>query len=146
MKTFRLFGLIGYPLGHSFSAAYFNSKFEREGINAEYRNFAIEDISRLEMILEENPSLAGLNVTIPYKEKVQPFMEAISPDALEIGAINVIRVERDGDRHRLFGYNTDVIGFRRSIVPLLNGNMRKALILGTGAHPRRLAADFGSWE
>jgi shikimate dehydrogenase len=86
------YGLIGYPLGHSFSISYFNQKFADEGINAKYENFEIMSIDQLQEILDTNTTLRGLNVTIPYKEKVIEFLDSITPEAQAIGAVNVIRV------------------------------------------------------
>ncbi len=84
------YGLIGYPLGHSFSISYFNQKFADEGINAKYENYEIASIDELTEILDSTPELRGLNVTIPYKEKVIPFLDSISPEARAIGAVNVL--------------------------------------------------------
>ncbi len=86
------YGLIGYPLGHSFSRGYFNEKFENEGIDAQYLNFEIPVITDLPQILAENPELKGLNVTIPYKEQIIPFLDELDKDALAIGAVNVVKV------------------------------------------------------
>ena len=126
------YGLIGFPLGHSFSISYFNEKFENEHINAQYINFEIPSIDGLTEILDRNPELRGLNVTIPYKEQVMKYLDAISPEAEAIGAVNVIRVTHKGDKVYLKGFNSDVIGFTRSIEPLLQPAQKKALILGTG--------------
>jgi len=127
------FGLIGYPLGHSFSISYFNQKFQDEGINAVYENYEIPNIDTLTEVLSSNPELKGLNVTIPYKEKVMEFLDYISPEARAIGAVNVIRVIHDGKNIKLKGYNSDVIGFTQSIEPMLDAKWhKKALILGTG--------------
>lgn len=126
------YGLIGFPLGHSFSKSFFNEKFQNEGIDAEYINFEIKGIDELPEVLATNPELRGLNVTIPYKEKVQSFLDYISVEARAIGAVNVIRVDHKGDDVVLKGYNSDVIGFTKSIEPLLETFHRKALILGTG--------------
>ena len=126
------YGLIGYPLGHSFSINYFNEKFKNENIDAEYINFEIPTIDSLPEVLALNPELRGLNVTIPYKEKVISFLDAVSPEARAIGAVNVIRVEHKCNATRLKGYNSDVIGFTKSIEPLLERFHKKALILGTG--------------
>lgn len=109
------YGLIGYPLGHSFSISYFNQKFHDEDIDAVYENFEIPTIDALPEVLSSNPELKGLNVTIPYKEKVLPFLDSIAPEARAIGAVNVIRVKHDGKNIRLKGYNSDVIGFTQSI-------------------------------
>ena len=126
------YGLIGYPLGHSFSISYFNQKFADEGLDAVYENFEIPTIDALTEVIETNPNLRGLNVTIPYKEKVMPFLDVVSPEARAIGAVNVIKVEHQGNNAILKGYNSDVIGFTRSIEPMLEKNHKKALILGTG--------------
>lgn len=124
--------LIGYPLGHSFLKNYFNEKFENEGIDAKYINFEIPHIEDLTEILDTTPELKGLNVTIPYKEKVISYLDFISPEATAIGAVNVIKVEHKGNDVKLKGYNSDVIGFTRSIEPFLEPCHKKALILGTG--------------
>ena len=127
------YGLIGYPLGHSFSISYFNQRFADEGIDATYENYEIPSIDDLPEIIDRNPNLRGLNVTIPYKEKVIPFLDSISPEARAIGAVNVIRVEHQKNKTLLKGYNSDVIGFTQSIEPMLDPKWhKKALILGTG--------------
>ena len=126
------YGLIGYPLGHSFSISYFNQKFADEGLDAVYENFEIPTIDALTEVVESNPNLRGLNVTIPYKEKVMPFLDMVSPEARAIGAVNVIKVEHEGNNTILKGYNSDVIGFTRSIEPMIEKYHKKALILGTG--------------
>ena len=127
------YGLIGYPLKHSFSAAFFSEKFRREMIDAEYLNFEIPNISELSDIISSHPTLKGLNVTIPYKEKVISFLDEISEEAKAIGAVNVIKIERNSDGVSLKGFNSDYIGFRESIRPLINLEIhKKALILGTG--------------
>lgn len=127
------YGLIGYPLGHSFSRNYFNQKFEAEKIDATYLNFEISNIKQLKTVLKENPDLHGLNVTIPYKEQVIPYLDDLDEDARQIGAVNVIKFTKGMfGKTKLKGYNSDVIGFKQSIEPLLNETHRKALILGTG--------------
>lgn len=127
------YGLIGYPLGHSFSISYFNQKFADECINAKYENFELPSIDQLSEVLDSNPDLKGLNVTIPYKEKVIPFLDSLSPEAQTIGAVNVIKVTHQGNDTILKGYNSDVIGFTKSIEPMLEKKWhKKALILGTG--------------
>ena len=137
------YGLIGFPLKHSFSAKFFAEKFLREGIDAEYLNFEIEDIHEIRRVILFHQHMKGLNVTIPYKEKVLPFLHDISPEAEKIGAVNAIKVDRKpGDMYfyRLTGYNTDYIGFRDSLSPLLNPAVhRKALILGTGGASKAVA-------
>ena len=127
------YGLIGYPLGHSFSISYFNQRFADEGINAKYMNYEIPTIDELPEVIAKNPELKGLNVTIPYKEKVMDFLDSISPEARAIGAVNVIRVTHEGKKTILKGFNSDVIGFTKSIESMLDKKWhKKALILGTG--------------
>lgn len=127
------YGLIGYPLGHSFSKNFFNQKFESEHIDAQYINFEIPSIKDFKDVLKFNPELHGLNVTIPYKEQVIPYLDDLDEDARLIGAVNVIKFARGFlGKTKLIGYNSDVIGFRRSIEPLLTDYHRRALILGTG--------------
>lgn len=139
----RIYGLIGFPLTHSFSQNFFNQKFESEGINAEYINFEIADIGDLMEVFASHPTLSGLNVTIPYKEQVIPYLDAMDPIAAEIGAVNVIRIIRkpgmpDND-FLLKGYNSDIIGFGDSIAPLLTPSRKKALVLGTGGASKAVA-------
>ena len=124
--------MIGFPLGHSFSIVYFNEKFQSEGIDAVYENFEIETIEQLKIVLDTNPELRGLNVTIPYKQEVMKFLHEISPEAQVVGAVNVIRIERKGSKSVLKGFNSDVIGFQQSIEPILESHHKKALILGMG--------------
>ena len=135
------YGLIGYPLGHSFSIGYFNERFENENIDAKYINFEIPSIDDLPEVLASNPQLKGLNVTIPYKEKVIPFLDSVSPEARAIGAVNVIRVTHKGNKVILRGFNSDVIGFTKSIEPMLEKCHKKALILGTGGASK--AVNYG---
>ena len=135
------YGLIGFPLGHSFSINYFNQKFADEGINAKYMNFEIPSIEALAEVLDSNPELKGLNVTIPYKQKVMEFLDQISPEARAIGAVNVIKVTHEGKKIILKGFNSDVIGFTQSIEPMLEPYHKKALILGTGGASK--AIDYG---
>lgn len=135
------YGLIGYPLGHSFSIGYFNERFANENIDAKYINFEIPSIDGLPEVLASNPELRGLNVTIPYKEKVIPFLDSVSPEARAIGAVNVIRVTHKGSKVVLKGFNSDVIGFTKSIEPMLEKCHKKALILGTGGASK--AVNYG---
>lgn len=127
-----LYGLLGYPLGHSFSRNYFNNKFEAEDIDAEYINFEIPDINMLMEVISEYYNLNGLNVTIPYKEQVIPFLDELDEDAANIGAVNVIKIIHKNNDLILKGYNSDVVGFCDSISPLIKPHIKKALILGTG--------------
>lgn len=146
------YGLIGYPLGHSFSAAYFAEKFQREGIDATYCNFELASIAELRELVARRPLLRGLNVTIPHKQAVIPHLDALTPTAQAIGAVNVISVERrEGKRGLpddvyLTGHNTDVIGFVESLRPLLPSvavgkreEQGEALILGSGGAARAVA-------
>ena len=122
------YGIIGNPLGHSFSRGFFTEKFAKEDIDAQYLNFQIPEIGKLPDILRENPELRGINVTIPYKTEVIQYLDELSDEAREIGAVNVVQI-RNG---HLKGFNSDIIGFTKSIQPLLKPHHRKALILGTG--------------
>lgn len=128
------YGLIGYPLHHSFSQGYFNEKFRAEKIDAEYINFEIPAIKEFPGIIKNNPNLKGLNVTIPYKEQVIQYLDELSDNAKAIGAVNVIKFVRNksGKKLKLVGYNSDVIGFQESLEPLLEEQHQSALILGTG--------------
>jgi shikimate dehydrogenase len=135
------YGLIGYPLGHSFSAGYFNKKFEEQQRDAVYSNYEIADIKEIERVLAENPELKGLNVTIPHKQHVIPYLAEISPEAEAIGAVNVVKVMHRDGKVVLKGFNSDVIGFMRSLEPLLKPTHKRALILGTGG--ASLAIDYG---
>jgi len=132
------YGLIGFPLKHSFSKDYFNSKFISEGIDAEYINFEISSIKELSFIIRNNPQLRGLNVTIPYKEQVIPGLDKLNEDARQIGAVNVIKIERRKKKVFLTGYNSDVIGFKQSIEPLLQPHHQQALVLGTGGSAKAI--------
>jgi shikimate dehydrogenase len=128
----RLFALIGYPLGHSFSKIYFTDKFNREGITgAQYQLFRLEHISGLPDLLRQHPNLEGLNVTIPHKETVIPYLDELEETARAAGAVNCIRIRNN----KLQGFNTDVFGFRQSLLNLLGSRLdeaRHALILGSG--------------
>lgn len=135
----RLYGLIGYPLGHSFSQDYFNRKFEAENIDARYINFEIPEIADLKLILDHNRNLNGLNVTIPYKQQVIAMLDEMNPEAAEIGAVNVIKFIRRNGRLILKGYNSDIIGFRDSIAPMLTDHHSHALVLGTGGASRAVS-------
>jgi len=129
MKQQRIkYGLIGYPLSHSFSPGYFTEKYKKLGIeNTEYKAYPIDDINKVCGLVDSG--ISGFNVTIPYKEQVIPFLDDISEEAKSIGAVNTIKVV-DG---KLIGYNTDVYGFEESLKSQLgNAKIKKALILGTG--------------
>ena len=128
------YGLIGYPLGHSFSRKFFTEKFATEAIDAQYLNFEIPSIEEFSNIIKNNPTLRGLNVTIPYKQQVMQYLDDISEEAKAIGAVNVVKCQLStvNCQLHLTGYNSDVIGFVESIKPLLKPHHKKALILGTG--------------
>jgi shikimate dehydrogenase len=129
----RKFGLIGYPLGHSFSKKYFADKFAALGLNdCSYENYPLSDISLLNGILAAEPELVGLNVTIPHKSAVIPLLDAIDDEADKVGAVNVIKIKRINNRIILKGFNSDVTGFRVSISPYLHSKVNKAIVLGTG--------------
>lgn len=137
----RLFALIGFPLGHSFSKGYFTEKFAREGIpDARYELFPLEKIDDFKDLLARETALCGLNVTIPYKEKVLPFLDDLDDTARQIGAANCIRISADG---KLKGFNTDTIAFEASLRGVEGGNWAKpgqrALILGTGGAAKAVA-------
>lgn len=127
----RFFGLIGYPLGHSFSKKYFTEKFDKEGINGRYDLYELREIEEFAG-LKNMTDLCGLNVTIPYKQQIIPFLDELDPVATEIGAVNVIKFIRLNNELKLKGFNSDAVGFVQSIQPYLRPHHRKALILGTG--------------
>lgn len=143
-ETKKIYGLIGYPLGHSFSMDYFNQKFASEGINAEYINFAIEDVGKLMEIISQYPNIYGLNVTAPYKEQVIPYMNSLDETAQAVGAVNVIKFIKQGNDFHLRGYNSDVPGFERSLEPLITPERNAALILGTGGAAKAIAYAIGN--
>jgi len=126
------FGLIGYPLTHSFSKKFWTKKFEEEKLDCQYENFEIDSIEKLPEVIQNNPGLVGLNVTIPYKEQVIPFLDEIDDAAREIGAVNTIKIIRKEGNVLLKGFNSDTYGFESTLKPLLKAHHKKALILGTG--------------
>ena len=128
----RQFGLIGFPLGHSFSKKYFSEKFQNENIDARYDLYELSNISEFPN-LRNSIKLSGLNVTIPYKEQIIPLLDKLDDTAASIGAVNVIRFDYDNNgKATLTGFNTDAIGFENSLKPFLKPHHKKALILGTG--------------
>lgn len=132
-----LYGLIGYPLGHSFSRNFFTKKFQSEHINAEYLNFEIPDIGFFMEVIAENPNLRGLNVTIPYKQQIIPYMQSLSPEAEAIWAVNVIEFSGTPNNPIFTGHNTDAPGFALDFGPMIEGRHNlKALVLGTGGASR----------
>jgi len=134
----KRYGLLGYPLTHSFSKRYFTEKFEREKINSTYENFEIDTIEKFPEVVQNNPEVVGINVTIPYKEQVIPYLDELNDSAREIRAVNTIKVQRKGNEVYLMGYNTDTYGFENALKPLLKPHHRKALILGTGGASKAL--------
>lgn len=138
----KQFGLIGFPLGHSFSKKYFTEKFEREGIDSRYDLFELENISEF-TALKENTNLCGLNVTIPYKEKIISYLDELDDTAAKIGAVNVIKFTHSNGKLILKGYNSDAIGFENSIKPYLQNFHKKALILGTGGASKAIDYSLG---
>ena len=138
----KIYGLIGYPLSHSFSKKYFTEKFEKDNISdCEYNLYPIEQINQLPKLIADNPTICGLNVTIPYKESVIPFLDELDDTAKAVGAVNCIKIVSGSDYKipRLIGYNTDVFGFRQSIKPFLETQHERALILGTGGVSKAVA-------
>jgi shikimate dehydrogenase len=129
----RKFGLIGYPLGHSFSKKYFSEKFVNENIkDCSYDNYPLINLKLFEKLISENSDLFGLNVTIPYKSDILKYIDVIDPEANEIGAVNVLKVKRSGDKVKIYGFNSDVTGIRKTLLPFINGEIKNALVLGTG--------------
>ncbi len=133
----RTYGLIGQSLKHSFSADYFNSKFQREGMTDYcYELFELESIESLSRLIEEHPDLEGFNVTIPYKEQILPYLYFRDKVVDEIGACNCVKIIND----KLYGYNTDVEGFLKSFIPLFQTYHHSALILGNGGAAKAVKA------
>lgn len=142
----KTYGLIGSPLSHSFSKKYFSEKFVKENINdCEYNLYPIDNINQLPQLITDNPSLCGLNVTIPYKESVIPYLDELDETAKAVGAVNCIKIVTPKSKIQnpksqiLIGYNTDVFGFRQSIKPFLEIQHERALILGTGGASKAVA-------
>ncbi len=130
----KVFGLVGKSLTHSFSKDYFTTKFQNESIDAEYLNFEIESIESISNVLKTN-HLKGLNVTIPYKESIIPFLDEIDDVSKEIGAVNTIKIENGKTK----GFNTDVFGFKQMIKPFFKSHHERAIILGTGGASKAVA-------
>jgi len=138
----RLFGLVGYPLVHSFSKGYFKKRFEElSEYDSVYENFSIADIRNFPELLQNHSNLCGLNVTIPYKESVIPFLSALDTEAQAIGAVNCIKISNG----RATGYNTDAYGFAMSIKPFIENHYERALILGTGGASKAVAYVLRNW-
>lgn len=141
-NTNKLFGLIGYPLGHSFSQGYFTEKFKSLGLHDhQYQNFPIADLSAFPELIAQHPQLCGLNVTIPHKQNIIPYLHVLDDQAAAVGAVNCIRI----DNGKLTGFNTDVDGFKMSIKPFLENHYERALILGTGGAAKAVAYVLRQW-
>lgn len=129
----EIYGIIGNKLDHSFSPNYFRNKFKQLGIEADYLKFELNEITELPLLISDAKNLSGLNVTVPFKEKVIPFVDDLSSDARSVGAVNTIRILRTTGEIKIRGYNTDVIGFRKTIEPLIIKRKNlQALVLGSG--------------
>ena len=141
----KLFGLIGYPLSHSFSQKYFNERFLKENIDAYYQLFPLKNIEEFPELLKQFPGLSGINVTIPYKEQIIKYLDNIAHIAKEIGAVNTVKIRQtrqtalSGKTDKLSGYNTDVYGFYHTLKPLLKPIHKRALIFGTGGASKAVA-------
>ncbi|WP_299314045.1 shikimate dehydrogenase [uncultured Aquimarina sp.] len=131
----NIYGLLGRDIGYSFSKNYFSNKFNKEELKCQYQNFDLQTIDKLKTIIQQ-AEVKGMNVTIPYKQEVIPYLDKLDPIAKEIGAVNVIKFESNG---KLTGYNSDFYGFTESLKPLLNTAIKKALILGTGGASKAIA-------
>lgn len=133
----KRYGLIGRNIGYSFSRTYFGKKFSAEHFQEyTYENFDLQSISEFPELLANHPDIKGLNVTIPYKEAILPYLDELSENAQKIGAVNVIRFKKNG---KIKGYNSDWYGFKKALTPLLLPNHKKALILGTGGAAKAVA-------
>lgn len=125
----QLFGLIGYPLSHSFSKKYFDNKILEENIsNVEFQNFEIPSIENIELLLQQNPDLQGFAVTIPYKQQIIPYLSGMTNEVEQMNACNCVKIKNG----KLYGFNTDVVGFEKSFIQLLQPHHTRALVLGTG--------------
>ena len=133
----KVFGLIGKNIEYSFSKKYFTDRFANTNVvDAIYENFDLQSIEEFPKLIQDNPNIAGLNVTIPYKETIIPYLDSLSEKASQIGAVNVIRFTKKG---KLKGYNSDYFGFKKALKPLLQEHHKKALILGTGGASKAVA-------
>lgn len=128
----RTFGLVGFPLSHSYSKEYFTRKFLQAALKAQYVNFELESIDGIRQLVDSERNLEGFNVTIPHKQSILPFLDAISHDAREVGAVNTVKIVREQDKIRLVGHNTDTLGFENSLTTHQWEGISSALILGTG--------------
>ena len=138
MNIKKTFGLVGYPLTHSFSKKYFTEKFSRENIDAQYELFELDRLDKLPDLFSKR-ELEGLNVTIPYKEKIIPLLNELDIVAKQTGAVNCIKITHEGGKTKTMGFNTDVYGFKQSLKPFLESKHERALILGTGGASKAVA-------
>ena len=142
----RKFGLIGYPLGHSFSKKYFSEKFILNSISdCQYENYPLTNIDLLSELISSNSDLCGLNVTIPYKSAVIKYLDFIDEQAKSVGAVNVLKLKRSADKVVLKGFNSDIDGFRNSISPYLGERVINALVLGTGGGAKAVCYVLGNF-
>jgi shikimate dehydrogenase len=133
----RKFGLIGYPLGHSFSKKYFTEKFLKEHVqDCLYENYPLSNIDQLKNLISEEPDLCGFNVTIPYKSAIISMLDSISPEAGEIGAVNVVKIKRVEGLVKLHGFNSDITGIRESLMSFSPNEINSAIVLGSGGSSR----------
>jgi len=140
----RKFGLVGYPLGHSFSKKYFTEKFIRENISdCQYENYPLTGIELMSELISNNSDIYGLNVTIPYKSAVINYLDFIDEQARSVGAVNVLKLNRSGNKVVLKGFNSDIDGFRNSILPYLGDKVANALVLGTGGGAKAVCYVLG---
>ncbi len=138
----KSYGLLGRNISYSFSKGYFSEKFEQEALDCEYNNFDLQQIDNIKEIIKEQ-QIEGFNVTIPYKEEILSYLDELDPIAKEIGAVNVVKIDKN---QKLKGYNSDYFGFVESLKPLLNKNIKKALILGTGGASKAIAYALNNLE
>ena len=143
----NIYGLIGKKLEHSFSPDYFSRKFRKLNLDADYRLFEMDNISKLPEIIQENKNIRGLNVTIPYKKEVLQFLDKVDNVAQEIGSVNTVKIDRIKGKTQLSGYNTDVVGFEISLKTISSlKNIQKALILGTGGSAEAVSYVLGKLQ
>lgn len=136
----RKYGLVGYPLGHSFSKKYFTEKFSKENIpDCIYNNYPLENLDHFLDLIKSDVELVGLNVTIPYKSQIISMLDMLDPEAKEIGAVNVLKIQRQSDQIKISGYNSDVTGIRDTLYPFIKENVRNALVLGTGGSSKAVS-------
>lgn len=129
----RKFGLVGFPLGHSFSRKYFTEKFASQNIpDCVYNNYPLENLDNFVDLISSDKEIVGLNITIPYKSQILEFIDDLDNEAREIGAVNVLKIKRQNGKLSISGYNSDVTGIRDTLQPYINNNVKNALILGTG--------------